>query len=162
MQQNSEYNNVRREVVVNSMTRKLAEHGKTPQNSVKYKKLFIILPITTGIVVFFFIVLLLIRPDTNEYDQIDRSVANAFENPLSKLRKSMNEGNLSTDQYAVYLGYVLFRYDSLPEVFKADRPVIRALDVYDELENVWPRVGKRTKEYLQDNIPDLQLKMEGG
>src|SRR5665647_1140298 len=60
------------------------------------------------------------------------SLANQ-DSPLNRLTDALKGESVSVDQYAMLLSDLLVRYDSLPERFKTNAPVILNEDVYRSL-----------------------------
>lgn len=82
------------------------------------------------------------------------------DNPLKRLTDALKDESVTVDQYAMFLSDLLVRYDSLPERFKTDRPVILKEDVCRSLMGVWMQLNHRTRNKLAKTLPVLKPRIE--
>lgn len=87
------------------------------------------------------------------------SLANQ-DSPLNRLTDALKDESVSVDQYAMLLSDLLVRYDSLPERFKTNAPVILSEDVYRSLMGVWMQLNHQTRNKLAKTLPSLNPMIE--
>lgn len=87
------------------------------------------------------------------------SLANQ-DSPLNRLTDALKDESVSVDQYAMLLSDLLVRYDSLPERFKTNAPVILNEDVYRSLMGVWMQLNHQTRNKLAKTLPSLNPMIE--
>jgi hypothetical protein len=87
------------------------------------------------------------------------SLANQ-DSPLMRLTEALKDESVTVDQYAMFLSDLLVRYDSIPERFKTDRPVILNEEVYRSLMGVWMQLNYQTKNKLAKILPALKPRIE--
>jgi hypothetical protein len=82
------------------------------------------------------------------------------DSPLKRLTDALKDESVTVDQYAMFLSDLLIRYDSIPERFKTDRPVILNEEVYRSLMGVWMQLQHQTRNKLAKNLPALRPRIE--
>ena len=82
------------------------------------------------------------------------------DSPLNRLADALKSNSISVDQYALFLSDLLVRYDSLPQKFKTDRPVILNEDVYKSLMGVWMQLSLPNRNKLISILPALVPRVE--
>lgn len=80
-------------------------------------------------------------------------------NPAQSIMQSYKSGNITPDLCARYLGYILFRYDSLPDEYRLQRPIVKSNDVYKALLEIWPKVSYTEKNSLKSQMPNLDERL---
>jgi hypothetical protein len=82
------------------------------------------------------------------------------DNPLNRLTNALKDESVTVDQYAMFLNDMLLSYDSLPEKYKTDSPVILNEDVYKSIMRVWMQLNHQTRNKLIKNLPALKPRIE--
>jgi hypothetical protein len=82
------------------------------------------------------------------------------DSPLRRLTEALKDESVTVDQYAMFLSDLLVRYDSIPERFKTDHPVILNEEVYSSLMGVWMQLQNQTRNKLAKILPALKPRIE--
>lgn len=151
-----------RDQVIASMAKKLADTNGSPKNQKKrWGKAFIINGVIFGL-------LILITGLVFSFKSPRASVKNiktthgtlSPDSPLSKLSTAYNHRHIDHDQYALYLKDLLVRYDSLPQEFKTERPIIKEIQVHNELLNIWTSVSLDVRSTIIKELPKFAEKTQ--
>lgn len=149
-----------RDQVVASMAKKLADtNGSSKNQKKRWEKAFIINGVIIGL-------LILITGSVFSFKSPRTFIKNikttqgalTSDSPLSRLSTAYNQRHINHDQFALYLKDLLVRYDSLPQDFKTERPIIKEVQVHDELLNVWPSVSLDARLIILKELPKFAEK----
>jgi hypothetical protein len=158
----------RRDKLVDTMAKKLADGGNVEKTIVVHRKRRIktlrYIYLTISISVVSMSITWLVASGNLHIPGVAIKEAPAdiapVKRPVDLLMEDLNEDKIGPDQFARYVQYYLIRYDSLPGRYKVPG-AISSSDVYiDALYQIWPRVSLRTRAQLQSAMPFLEKKWE--
>jgi hypothetical protein len=149
-----------RDQVVATMARKLAEKSSTDfavHKKSKNRHVYIYAAAVTVVLVIAIII------TGRSKLQIPLSASNVSsiqnENPLLKLSDALADGEITVDQYGIYLKELLVNYDSLPQAYKTSHPAIKDTEVYSAFAKVWPRLSIGVRTRITKELPVIQSKI---
>ena len=68
---------------------------------------------------------------------------------------------IGADEYALYMAYLLVKYDSIPENFKTPSPKIMSKEVYAELDRIWGSISLRMRQKITfELLPQFRSKIQ--
>ena len=157
----------RRDRLVDSMAKKLADGGSVEKTIIIHRKrriktmkyVYIAIALSVISTSFTYLVMTgrlfpgLVNTYTSEAVLPEKSALDLLNDDL-EMRK------IGPDQYALYLRDFLIRYDSLPNVYKSPGSLITSDQIYRALFTIWPQVSLRTRASLVKEIPHLERKRE--
>lgn len=155
----------KKDIIIASMAKKLADMSTVDDLTRKKnrgKKIKRIHIIAVMVLLCLSVIIYTIEKSRREQKLQHISVASLVnhDNPLNRLTNALNDESVTVDQYAMFLNDLLIRYDSLPEKFKTDHPVILNEDVYRSLMGVWMKLNNQTRNKLVKNFPTLKPRIE--
>jgi hypothetical protein len=148
-----------REEVIASMANKLAERSIV--NKKKYHRKFLL--VNFVVILLSGIMLLLISMSKKTIQQKQSNsfllTINVIQKPLHRIKNAFENGEIEADEYALYMAYLLVRYDSVPEKFQTLRPKVKSEEVYSELNSIWERVSLRMRQKITSELlPHFRFK----
>lgn len=149
-----------REEVIASMANKLAV-GSVVNTKRKVRRRIIIINIVV-ILIFGTLVLSFSFSKKSHKQQQSHSylkTASMVQSPLLKLKTAFQSGTIGADEYALYLAYLLVKYDSVPEIFQTPRPHINGNEINAELDKVWNYLSMGRRNKIKELLP--QFKPQG-
>lgn len=153
-----------REEVIASMADKLAEGSAVKAKKKFHRKIHLInlvVILLSGTMVLLVSISMPKKPLQQKQSRSFLQTASAMQNPLLKLKSAFQNGAIMTDEYALYMAYLLVRYDSVPEKFRTPRPKIIREEVYAELDRIWGRISLRMRQKITDELlPQLRSKVQ--
>ncbi len=75
------------------------------------------------------------------------------------LESAHQDYEITSDEYARYLMYLLVRYDELPERFKAGVPRFSRQEVLGKLRTAWPDLADNTRNLIFRHLPEFYQEM---
>jgi len=149
-----------RDQVVATMVKKLADKSST-DFAVHKKRKTGYLYIYAAAVAVVLVIAIIITGRSKSQIPVSTIIASSTQNesPLLKLNNALADGKISIDQYGTYLKELLVNYDSLPQVYKTNRPVIKDTEVYGAFAEVWPRLSVGTRARITKELPVIQSKI---
>ncbi len=153
-----------REEVIASMAGKLAEGSVVSAKRKSRQKILLInltVILLSGTMVLVVSISMSKKPLYNKQDYSFFQTASVMQNPLQKLRNEFQKEIIGADDYALYMAYLLVRYDSIPENFKTPRPKIISDEVYAELDRIWEHISLRMRQRITTELlPQFRPKMQ--
>lgn len=152
------FRNMSREEVVASMANKLAEGTVLTSNKKKThsKRIFVVVGIISGgIICLLLLFAVLGKSQNKETDTSYLKNISVAQSPHFKLKTAFNEGKIGVNEYALYLDYLLVKYDSVPGQYKTPRPFIDSKEVDVEIRKIWGRLSIRTRSRIIQDLPHL-------
>lgn len=153
-----------REEVIASMTGKLAE-GSVVNAKKNFRRKILLINLTvillSGALVL--IVSISMSKKNLPYKQNTSflQATSVMQSPLHKLKNAFQDDVIGADEYALYMAYLLVRYDSIPENFRTPRPKIISEEVYTELNRIWGRISLRMRQRISiELLPQFRPKMQ--
>ncbi len=146
-----------REEVIASMANKLAERSLV--NKKKHHRK--ILLINFAVILLSGIMLISMSKKTLQQKQSNSFLltTNVRQETLLKIKNAFESGEIEADEYALYMAYLLVRYDSVPEKFQTLRPKVISEEVYTELNSIWERVSLRMRQKITNELlPHFRFK----
>ncbi len=144
-----------RKEVIASMANKLAD-GSVEGTKKKFHRKILIINLSVislfGTMVFFVSTSISKKSSQQELHNDFLQTASVTQSPLEKLKSAFQDGAIGADEYALYMTYLLVRYDSVPQNFKTPRPMINSEELYAELNKVWGRVSLRMRQRISEEL----------
>ncbi len=150
-----------RDEVVSSMAKKLADRDETmvfKKRSDPVPLFFVIIGICLVAVI---AVVALVSFGEKEVEQPVAAVESAAPaSPVELIETAYERGEITINDYGVYLTNVLVRYDSVPEAYRVERPMIIPDDIFIRLLRVWKRIRPELRVTILKDIPQLEQMVE--
>lgn len=153
-----------RDEVVASMANKLADGAIVANNSTKknrHKKVMIKCYIAVGVLILLITIALRNKSPQEETGSTYLKSATVLQSPFLKMKTAFNEGTISVDEYALYLNYLLVKYDSVPEQYRTPRPIVQEKQIVEELKKIWSKINLSTRKKIERDIPQLTSNNKG-
>lgn len=146
-----------REEVIASMANKLAD-GSVVNTKRKVRRRIII--INLAVILSFGTLVFSVSFSKKSHQQRQSNsylqTASMVQSPLLKLKTAFQDGTIGADEYALYLTYLLVKYDSVPEIFQTPRPHINATEINAELDKTWNRLSMGIRKKIRELLPQFR------
>ncbi len=145
--------------VVSSMAKKLADHDDTfvfKRKKKDYRPFFFVV---VGFCFIGVIVVMALMPSSERIEKVYEEPA-APSCPVRLIESAYERGEIGVNEYGSYLTDILVRYDSIPEIYKVDRPMIIPDDIYLRLLAVWGVLRPDLRRSILEDIPQLESKID--
>ncbi|MDG5813550.1 hypothetical protein QA601_00520 [Chitinispirillales bacterium ANBcel5] len=159
MKKNAYIEEKRRHDVVSSMAKKLATPDQTMVFSEAKKRSHKLTLIASSVV---FIVIMIVVGVTYTLKGSTggpEGVSVQVNSPVQKITDVYHREEISVEQYSMLLTDVLVRYDSLPEHYRVEAPLIDPEEIYQKLARVWPLVDVEIRNTILKDIPQLESRL---
>lgn len=152
-----------REQVIASMANKLADGSAVNAKKKFHRKILLInmsVILLSGTMVLFVSISMSKKSLQHKQNNSFLQTASVMQNPLQKLKSAFQRGVIGADEYALYMAYLLVRYDSVPENFRTPRPKIISEEVYAEIDRIWGRISLRMRQRITSELlPQFRSKV---
>lgn len=152
----------RREEVVKSMAKKLAVPGESPEIVEKKRKkktrnVFVIVAFTIMSMIALSVIFYYVRQELVFHITDHSEEVNC---PVALIDDAYNRGEITVNDYGSYLMDILIRYDSLPEDFRVNNPLVFRDAIFEKLANSWDNFRPDLRRSMVKNIPQIEKKLE--
>lgn len=144
-----------REEVIASMANKLAEGSVVKEKNTFRRKILLInlaVIFLSGMMVLFVSHSISKKTLQQKQNSSLLPTTNIMQDPLLKLKHAFEDEAIGADEYALYMAYLLVRYDSVPANFRTLRPKVISEEVYAELDRMWERVSLRMRQKINTEL----------
>lgn len=152
----------RRQVIVDAMAKKFADHNSVEQVIFRHRKkalrsvkiLAVIIACTIASIVVTGLFSLKVI-DTPKFLVREQAATIQIRNPIDLLKADLASGTINGDVFALYCRDFLIRYDSLPNKYQTQISTATSDEYFQAILEVWPTLSLRTRQCLMEEMPQI-------